>query len=82
MDTLGYAPESVHQHETWQLGLPAHFPTELPNIAPLSQENIEASLPPQSLLLMYVFYSFELVQKIIKARDPTRSCPLAHTKFI
>ncbi|KAL4520353.1 hypothetical protein Ndes2437B_g04747 [Nannochloris sp. 'desiccata'] len=53
MDTLGYAPESVHQHETWQLGLPAHFPTELPNIAPLSQENIEASLPPQSLLLMH-----------------------------
>jgi hypothetical protein len=54
MDTLGYDP--ANQHEPWQsmTSLPAHFSTgsELPNIAPLSNEALEASLPPQSLMLM------------------------------
>jgi len=66
MDTLVYAPESDNQCESWQLSLPAHYPTELPNIAPLSNETIEASLPPQSLLLMYVFYSFYPITKMYR----------------
>lgn len=61
MDSLVYAPESINQHEQWQIGLPAHFPAELPNIAPLTNNtataNVDAdNLPPQSLLLMYVLY--------------------------
>jgi hypothetical protein len=57
MDTLVYAPEAANQQEPWQIGSSSHYPTELPNIASLAQiENSEAAaLPPQSLLLMYVF---------------------------
>ena len=56
MDTLLYAPDSINQNEQWQLGLQPHYPSDLPNIAPLSATvdatSIEANLPPQSLLLM------------------------------
>jgi hypothetical protein len=81
MDTLVYAPESANQHESWQLGLPAHYLTELPNIAPLAHENLEAaSLPPQSLLLMYVLlFSSEKV-KISRGLDFQQELALWVTK--
>ena len=81
MDTLVYAPESANQHESWQLGLPADYPTELPNIAPKHIENIEASLPPQSLLLMYVVYSFYLVIKVYAGEVFNKILPITYEEL-